>query len=197
MHSYLKDWAPGMKEAMLFLNHITELRFFVIEKSHTIITLSNYRTTVNQCAQVSRVQLHNALSAFKQDSCTQPTVVRYPITISTVTHKRGGAEQHVKENWLIQQGVGDIENEHQTWKYISNIKPRHGIAAPICEAINPGKCQSLEKYSVFSLCQWIQIYPCISMGTLSSIPIAETCGTQQIPVMKMTEQHGTEKSLKP
>ena len=140
MHSYLKDWAPGMKEAMLFLNHITELRFFVIEKkSHTIITLSNYRTTVNQCAQVSRVQLHNALSAFKQDSCTQPTVVRYPITISTVTHKRGGAEQHVKENWLIQQGVGDIENEHQTWKYISNIKPRHGIAAPICEAINPGK----------------------------------------------------------
>ena len=140
MHSYLKDWAPGMKEAMLFLNHITELRFFVIEKkSHTMITLSNYRTTVNQCAQVSRVQLHNALSAFKQDSCTQPTVVRYPITISTVTHKRGGAEQHVKENWLIQQGVGDIENEHQTWKYISNIKPRHGIAAPICEAINPGK----------------------------------------------------------
>ena len=131
MHANLKDWAPSMKEAMLFLNHVTELRFFVIEEnSHSLLTLNNYRTKVDQSAQDSRVQLHRALSAFKEETGSKSSLVRYPLTVCTVTHKKG-AEQLVEERWLIQQGVGDIENEQQNWKYIGNIKPRHGIAAPL------------------------------------------------------------------
>ena len=35
------------------------------------------------------------------------------------------------EKWLIQQGIGDIENETQSWSFIKQMKPRHGIAAPL------------------------------------------------------------------
>ena len=37
----------------------------------------------------------------------------------------------MKEKWLIQQGVGDMKNQGQTWQYVRTVKPRHGIAAPL------------------------------------------------------------------
>ena len=35
-----------------------------------------------------------------------------------------------REQWIIQQGIWDVLNECQTWEFIDNHKPRHGIAAP-------------------------------------------------------------------
>ena len=43
----------------------------------------------------------------------------------------------MKEKWLIQQGVGDIHNKQQEWKYIARVKPRHGIAVPLEPATDP------------------------------------------------------------
>ena len=137
MQNYFKEWAPFMKEAMLFLNHVTELCFFVIEKnSNSLFTMNNYQVMIHQSAQERRANLHSALSAFKKESGSKSFLVHYPMTISTVIHKRN-CEQVVEEEWLIQQGVGDIDNEQQTWKFINKIKPRHGIAAPI-ELPQPG-----------------------------------------------------------
>ena len=35
------------------------------------------------------------------------------------------------ESWLIQQGVGDVNNHSQHWEFLSHIKPMHGLAAQI------------------------------------------------------------------
>ena len=149
MHKHLKDWAPAMKEAMLFLNHVTELRFFVIaEKSPIMVTLNNYRTKVNQSAQDSRAELHKAISRFKGNPTDSCSVVHYPLTITTVTHIKE-LEKYVDEQWLVQQGVGDIENASQTWEYVSHIKPRHGIAAPIQLAVHKSKSSELRQMSSF------------------------------------------------
>ena len=133
MYTNLVSWAPQMKEAMFFLNHVKELRFFVIkEKSNVLETVNNYRTHVEPSAQQGREQLHSKLSAFKNVEGNESFVIRYPLSISDVLHTKGSSREHVvEEKWLIQQGVGDIENEQQTWKYVGNIKPRHGIAAPL------------------------------------------------------------------
>ena len=136
MYTNLVLWAPQMKEAMFFLNHVKELRFFVIEESSNILeTVNNYRTHVEPSAQQGREQLHSTLSAFKNVQGNESFVIRYPLSISDVLHTKdtkGSIKEHiVEEKWLIQQGVGDVENEQQTWKYVGNIKPRHGIAAPL------------------------------------------------------------------
>ena len=33
--------------------------------------------------------------------------------------------------------MGDIENKEQTWSFISQVKPRHGIAAPVVQGESP------------------------------------------------------------
>ena len=131
LQKYLNDWAPAMKEAMLFLNNVLELCFFVIDaKSHTMVTLKSFCIKADKSAQDSRDELHKALSKFKCNTIDSCSLVHYPLTITTITHKNK-VEERVDEQWLIQQGVGDIENASQTWEYVSHIKPRHGIAAPI------------------------------------------------------------------
>ena len=130
MYANLDSWAPQMKEAMLFLNHVTELRFLVIDESNTVVESKNYRTHVEPSDQQSREQLHSKLSAFKNEKGNESFVIRYPLSICGEVHIKGSSREHVvEEKWLIQQGIGDIENEEQTWKYVGNIKPRHGIAA--------------------------------------------------------------------
>ena len=36
---------------------------------------------------------------------------------------------HASEQWLVQQGVGDLQNKDHVWQFVPTIKPRHGIAA--------------------------------------------------------------------
>ncbi len=127
----LKEWAPSMKEAMLFINNVTELKFMVIaENGKTIDVMKRYCTKVEDSAQESRLELHKAMSDFGKKKGNKSLVIRYPLTISEI-HCSSGKEARTDEKWLIQQGLGDIENEEQTWSFIDTIKPRHGIAAPI------------------------------------------------------------------
>ena len=64
-------------------------------------------------------------------------MVLYPRTIietlrpSLQTHTQQKRVIQQSEHWLIQQGIGDLEHKEQTWKYISQVKPKHGIAAPL------------------------------------------------------------------
>ena len=152
MHRYLNQWAPKMKQALLFLNHVTELCFFVIE-DHKQFMLSpaavsyasvprlvlkhHFEVGINESAQEKRAHLHEMIVAFKEERGSEPCVVRYPLTITETSHvppqtftlqKR---DVQKTEQWLIQQGIGDLEDKQQTWKYISQVKPKHGIAAPL------------------------------------------------------------------
>ena len=131
MLKMLQDWAPSMKEAMLFLNNVTELKFMIIpENGKTIHVMNKYCTKVADSVQKSRLQLHKAMSDFNKKKGNKSLVIRYPLTISDI-RLSSGKEVSTDEKWLIQQGLGDMENEQQTWSFIETIKPRHGIGAPI------------------------------------------------------------------
>ena len=148
MHRYLSTWAPKMKQALLFLNHVMELCFFVIE-DHKQVMLSLpgvsyasipslvsehcFQVCIDESGKQSRAHLHDKIAAFKEERGSEPCVVRYPLTItetlSDTLLKR--KKQKTEERWLVQQGIGDLEDKQQTWNYISQVKPKHGIAAPL------------------------------------------------------------------
>ena len=150
MNKLLDEWAPEMKQALLFLNHVTELKFFVIERnSNTLMTTHNFRVHLEGDAQKARTDLHDKIVAFKQVSGSEPYIVKYPLTIteshssplsgyasslpfySTTRHDHVRGKTTTTEKWLIQQGIGDIEDDMMKWTYIDRVKPRHGLAAPL------------------------------------------------------------------
>ena len=133
MEENLCSWAPQMKDAMFFLNHVKELRFYIIkDQTRMLVTVKHFETRVDERAQESRDLLHTKLSAFEKVTGNDSCIVMYPLTISeTVHYRHSGGTEIREEKWLIQQGVGDSQNHLQTWKFIDNAKPGHGIAAPL------------------------------------------------------------------
>ena len=144
MHRYLSAWAPKIKQALLFLNHVIELCFFIIEDNilaspgvsyasiPTLVSEHCFKVCLSESAQQSRAHLHEKIAAFKDRRGSEPCVVRYPLTITeTLPDTLLKREKQKIEKWLIQQGIGDLEDKQQTWNYISQVKPKHGIAAPL------------------------------------------------------------------
>ena len=120
----LEDWMGRMKEAMLFLNNVTELKLLTIKRgSRKVKTVYHFKTEISDSALTDQKSLHGALSAFKNVRNCKSCLITYPLTLTEV------GKDSVK--WLIQQGVGDKHNESCEWKYISSVKPRHGLAAPL------------------------------------------------------------------
>ena len=135
MHDYLKKWAPQMKQSMFFLNHVTELKFFVIEsqygKNHLRLE-HQYQVSMDDMAATCRKELHQKLLDFNKAQGAHPFVTKYQLFF---TDNEG--EKEVKEQWLIQQGVGNIYSDDQHWNFIDQLKPRHGIAVPLNPATDP------------------------------------------------------------
>ena len=130
MYDYVKKWAPKIKDAMFFLNNVREIRFFVIEKDNKLKTEFHYRIEIAQSDKERCQFLHQKITAFTEQRGCEPCVVRYPITVIDIHHVNSSMFT-VKEKWIIQQGIGDIEKKNQTWSFVENVKPRHGIAAQI------------------------------------------------------------------
>ena len=125
MEKNLKEWAPDMKEALIFLNHVTELKFFVITDSERkpIMQLTNhYKVNIDQAAVDGRTQLYKKASVFTRGS--ESCVITYPMELTDTVAKE-------TNKWLIQQGVGDIDCNESAWMFTSRVKPKHGIAAPL------------------------------------------------------------------
>ena len=133
MEEYLKQWIPQMKKALFFLNHVTELKFFVIKDGHGPRHIPKMQLTkwfeasVDQTARESRAQLHAMVREFKGEG-SRVDAINYPLTI---TEKTSDTESVASQNWIIQQGVGDLMKQDQQWRYSPHIKPNHGIAARI------------------------------------------------------------------
>ena len=131
MEALLDKWAPKMKAAMFFLNNVRELHFYIIEEHSTAL-----KTQYHYCIDISSLSrercdfLQQKLSVFKKQSGCESCVVRYPITIIDKSHSSSGDKKQ-KEKWIIQQGIGDIEKQDQSWTFVKQVKPRHGIAAPL------------------------------------------------------------------
>ena len=129
MHKHLKKWAPDMKKALLFLNNVRELQFLVIEQTNTSLEVEctfQVHFIDSEQAIKSRDIVHTAVTAFTQKSGSRSCVERYHIT-TTESHSHSTSSS-TTECWLIQQGVGDIADDSVHWEYISQVKPRHGIA---------------------------------------------------------------------
>ena len=131
MEEHLIDWIPQMKEALFFLNHVTELKFFAIKDGHGFGSMPKMQLTkwfevsVDQTARERRAQLHSMVRDFKGEE-SRVDAILYPLTI---IEKSSDTECVVSQNWIIQQGVGDLMKQDQQWMYSHHIKPKHGIAA--------------------------------------------------------------------
>ena len=124
MHSHMTHWAPQMKQSMFFLNNITEIRFLIItEENNNLKLINHYHVDIDQAVNAKRKILHEKVQAFNGG---EAFITKYQLSLVEVV---GRSER--EEQWLIQQGIGDIRNNQQHWCYIEQIKPRHGIAAPL------------------------------------------------------------------
>ncbi len=124
----LTEWAPQMKHALLFLNHMCELQFYIIEENASSTTFKSFKhfiTSVDKMGQEKRDSLHSAISNFT-DSNSVASLIKYPLTVCEVSQYAYKIDQQ-SEKWLIQQGVGYLEKPDQ----IKTVKPRHGLAAPL------------------------------------------------------------------
>ena len=131
MEDHLKQWIPQMQQALFFLNHVTEIKFFVIKdgtRHMPEMQLAKcFEVTIDQTSRESRAQLHAMIRDFKGQGSKIHTVM-YPLTI---TERSSATEPGTSQSWLIQQGVGDSMKQDQQWMYSPQIKPKHGIAARI------------------------------------------------------------------
>ena len=123
----ISTWLPQIKQSLLFLSSVCEIKYCVIERDGKLKTLQYYKTVLTDDAKIKRRDFFGCVRTFGSDHFT-PVTVSYSLELFESTI---GQHKTSKTNWLIQQGVGDIYNEDQTWTYISQIKPRHDIAIPI------------------------------------------------------------------
>ena len=128
----MKDWMPQMKQAMFFLNHVTEMKFMVINDKGSLETLYHFKADIQRSEGIdqSLEALHSATSNFTPMSECKPSVACYPLNISEV-NPEGNEKLNKSETWLIQRGIGDLNDENCSWQYIEVAKPKHGIAAPL------------------------------------------------------------------
>ena len=125
METLLCEWAEDIKDALLFLNHIVQFEFFVInDKTSKFELRVNYKVNLDKNAQQKRTELQEKLTKFREFK--EFYTVMYPLAVQSVLM----GKERPMEKWLIQQGVGDLQNPSQNWKFIDQVLPKHGIAAP-------------------------------------------------------------------
>ena len=139
MKDELKEWAPKMKEALLFLNNVRELKFYVIDDipNSSMLLTHHFVAQLKQEAVDKRRTLHTRTTQFTESDSKQPFIINYPLSLLEKEPKKA------EEKWLIQQGVGDIQSPQQHWEYLARMKPQHGIAA------QASKTDSINNYKVF------------------------------------------------
>ena len=127
----MEKWMQLMKEAMFFLNNVTELKYFEIEPETICLHKKfHYKTSVEQSSDLSRDQemLKTCISNFTEHGDKKPCIIHYQLNLTEMNSANPCGKT---EKWLIQLGVGDVCKEHQLWKFVKYIKPKHGIAAPL------------------------------------------------------------------
>ena len=132
LDKFMRESMPDMKQAMFFLNNVVELKFLVIEQDGSSVqTKFHYKSEVTQPREYERSKksLRDAIDKFTKTSGCKSQVIMYPMTITEVSVK--AKEKSEQEKWLIQQGVGDINDEQQMWQFVKTAKPKHGIAASL------------------------------------------------------------------
>ena len=120
----VNDWAHKIQDALLFLSHIKQFSFYVIDDHNVALKLS-YEMNVSDYSQRQREVFHHKLNSYKSDN--KPFIVTYPIELTIVEPRC----TKVTKKWLIQNGVGDVSKSPQEQVSHDSAQPKHGIAAPL------------------------------------------------------------------
>ena len=120
----VNDWAHKIQDALLFLSHIKQFSFYVIDDHNVALKLS-YEMNVSDYSQRQREVFHHKLNSYKSDN--KPFIVTYPIELTIVEPRC----TKVTKKWLIQNGVGDVSKSPPEQVSHDSAQPKHGIAAPL------------------------------------------------------------------
>ena len=130
LENELMKWFPDMKGAMLFLQHVSEIKFMVIEQNVcNLNTVYHYSRCIpdEEKYSTSITKFGSSVSNFSHSSRPISDRVLHPLRITEHT----GKSKNMTEEWLIQQGIGDLNKQGVNWIYSRRVKPRHGIAAQL------------------------------------------------------------------
>ena len=132
----MQSLMPKMKQAMFFLNHVTEIKYLEIDSMEAGIVVGtkfHFKTEITESRADYEKSLNayqGAVSKFTAEQGCRSCTIQYSLTLTDLIC--GDAEERIrKEEWLIELGVGDINNEMQYWQFVKTVKPRHAIAAPL------------------------------------------------------------------
>ena len=146
LENELNNWVLQIKDALIFLNHISEFSYYMVDSSGFHLRYQ-YKITMDSNAVKCRQSFFRASKEFKQ--VQKPCIVNYQISMDCMQRNKvpstGTAmhsplvsstiPQHLKshEEWFIQQGIGDLNKNisQQKWHFIDRVLPKHGIASPI------------------------------------------------------------------
>ena len=120
MKDDLARWFPVLKEGLLFLNHVTELKLFEIDQNSTVVLTHHYSTRL---IVERHADIQQKIDCF--DDTREPFVDNYSVFL----HER--LPRKNIEKWIIQLGIGDMKNPQQHWIYLPKRRPRHGLAFPV------------------------------------------------------------------
>ena len=121
----LKDWIPKMREALLFVHNVCDIRLYVIDDSSSVGILHwNDPHPVSLYSHVESVK--GEKKVLKE--CGNASLVMYNVKLQN-------KQTNTEDKWHIQLGEGNIENSSLEWSTIQppdfEGRPRHGIAFPI------------------------------------------------------------------
>ena len=124
----IKEWVLSIQEALLFVHHVRDVRFFVIQakpsdhEDHEVNFWTEWEES-NPVVLHSHVESRRSKKVMKSD---ETNLVRCNVTL---TNKRTNEEG----KWLVQLGEGNPVDPSFNWKSIKStdieVRPRHGIAA--------------------------------------------------------------------
>ena len=123
MEQYLDNWMPSIKHALIFLNNLTQFEFYVINKKSEFICKTSLSVCLTKRDNQKRSSMKQIFSEFKRSKQCQQ--IMYSLTIKS----NGPLEK--EEHWLIQQGVGDMNDPTKEWIFLKHTLPKYGIAAPL------------------------------------------------------------------
>ena len=131
LSNLMKKWMPFLKQAMFFLNNVKEIKYFEIDNDKSLQVKYFCKTAVVQSQVLTEdcKRLKHHVSEFTQYSGCKSCTILYPLTLTEVDCS--GNKRDRTEKWLVQQGIGDINNEGQYWQYVKTAKPKHAIAASL------------------------------------------------------------------
>ena len=123
MEEKLTEWVNEIEDALLFLNHIKQFSFYIIDSKHSSLKLS-YEVNISQEDQKQREAFHQKLLSFR--SSKEPFIVTYQVQLSIVKPYNKKTKR-----WLIQNGVGNISKSPKEQLSLDRVQPKYGIAAPL------------------------------------------------------------------